>query len=551
MASILRQIVAGPRAPHPEAGLDLCYVTERIVATSGPSSTYPQRAYRNPTDSLVKFLDYKHGKEWAIWEFRAEGTGYPDSEVYNRVWHYPWPDHHPPPFALIPNIMASMRNWLKEDKGRVVVVHCKAGKGRSGTVACSYLISEEGWEKEEALKRFTERRMRFGFGEGVSIPSQLRWVGYVERWARHGKHYIERKVEVCELHVYGLREGVKISVEGYVDDGRTIKQFHTFNRDERQVVKGKSKKSSAIADLVTEVMRWNQAKKQPEQTKSADASESDNEVKGVSPANDNETGGGCMDVIFRPKEPVVLPTSDINIDFERRNKASYGLTMVTAVAHVWFNAFFEGNGPENAGSADDSGIFEIEWDKMDGIKGSSQKGIRAFDKISVVWKAVERGEAAGAPVEINEPGEGEEVKQMQAADWRGANEERSGLGKELGLRTASPAVSADVSKASSIKSVSSTKAREQPVRGKQGENARMVTDHRKLAGEHMSDSQPDLSATPGASCAQQAFVSTERTESPLADESAPDEPSTSIKPKSKTTDLGDLAEQEQQSQTKH
>lgn len=28
MASILRQIVAGPRARHPEAGLDLCYVTD-------------------------------------------------------------------------------------------------------------------------------------------------------------------------------------------------------------------------------------------------------------------------------------------------------------------------------------------------------------------------------------------------------------------------------------------------------------------------------------------------------------------------------------------
>lgn len=33
MASILRQIVAGPRARHPEAGLDLCYVTDNIIAT--------------------------------------------------------------------------------------------------------------------------------------------------------------------------------------------------------------------------------------------------------------------------------------------------------------------------------------------------------------------------------------------------------------------------------------------------------------------------------------------------------------------------------------
>jgi protein-tyrosine phosphatase len=78
--------------------------------------------------------------------------------------------------------MATMRRWLnekdeskdKEKSGRVVVVHYRAGKGRSGTMACLYLISECGWAPNDALARFTERRMRPGFGEGVSILSQLR-----------------------------------------------------------------------------------------------------------------------------------------------------------------------------------------------------------------------------------------------------------------------------------------------------------------------------------------------------------------------------------------
>jgi len=33
MTSLLRQIVAGPRAKHAETGLDLCYVTSNIIAT--------------------------------------------------------------------------------------------------------------------------------------------------------------------------------------------------------------------------------------------------------------------------------------------------------------------------------------------------------------------------------------------------------------------------------------------------------------------------------------------------------------------------------------
>lgn len=92
---------------------------------SMPTNEFPKNTYRNPLDQVLKFLDTKHGKNWRIWEFRAEGTGYKDEEVYNRIFHAPFPDHHPPPFALIPATVASMRNHLKGNKEAVVVVHCK------------------------------------------------------------------------------------------------------------------------------------------------------------------------------------------------------------------------------------------------------------------------------------------------------------------------------------------------------------------------------------------------------------------------------------------
>ncbi|KAG9231220.1 hypothetical protein BJ875DRAFT_517826 [Amylocarpus encephaloides] len=465
MTSILRQIVAGPRTRHPEAGLDLCYVTDQIIATSGPSSTYPQRAYRNPLNQLVKFLDYKHGEEWAIWEFRAEGTGYPDGEVYGRVWHYPWPDHHPPPFRLVPMIMGGMKKWLSNDgkegdegkngKTRVVVVHCKAGKGRSGTMACSYLISECGWEVSEALARFTERRMRPGFGQGVSIPSQLRWVGYVDRWTKTGKIYVERQMEVMEVHVWGLREGVKVQVEGFVDEGKTIKIFHVFHKKERVVVEGNAPGGGGIKDMISDMAGMQNEQKVPMSKTSTTIEVPINAKSASSSSLDEETtelesGGNA--VIFKPSARVILPTSDINIDFERRNKASIGWTMVTAVAHVWFNTFFEGSGPEQGGKPDDNGVFEIEWDKMDGLKGSSRKGTRAFDRLSVVWKSYDPDPGYGKNEEqIHEPGVDSPVPQMAAADWKGVNEASPEQGKSLGLRTENPA-SAAVSKASSMDS---------------------------------------------------------------------------------------------------
>ncbi len=467
MASLLRQIVAGPRSRHPEAGLDLCYVTPFIIATSGPSSTYPQLAYRNPLDQLVKWLDDKHGDNWCIWEFRAEGTGYPDESVYGRIKHYPWPDHHPPPFSVVPLVMAGMRNWLHmgktegeqdhEENERGGVVDCKAGKGRSGTIACSYLISECGWKPAEALARFTERRMRPGFGQGISIPSQLRWVGYVERWTNSGKIYVERQIEVMEVHVWGLRDGVKVQVEGYIDEGKKIKLFHVFTKKERVVVEG-TVQGGGLKDMISDMAGFGSEGK----IKTSGASSQISRMSGTQETNPrssssidleqtgSETGGGA--VIFKPSKQVILPTSDINIDFERRNRASMGWTMVTAVAHVWFNAYFEGHGPEQDGKPDDSGVFEIDWDRMDGIKGSSRKGTRAFDRLAVIWKAYDPEPSQGRKGEvIHEPSINSPVPEMRPANWKGGNETSPDHGKGLGLRTESPG-SAEISKANSVKS---------------------------------------------------------------------------------------------------
>ncbi|KAH7143727.1 hypothetical protein EDB81DRAFT_760141 [Dactylonectria macrodidyma] len=544
MASLLRQIVAGPRARHPEAGLDLCYVTDHIIATSGPSQTYPQLAYRNPLDQLVTFLDSKHGENWAIWEFRAEGTGYPDDAVYNRIRHYPWPDHHPPPFRLVPMIMASMRNWLhggelhdggvthnehpaaspngavaveggvpidNKKKKRVVVVHCKAGKGRSGTASCSYLISEEGWKPEDALARFTERRMRPRFGAGVSIPSQLRWINYVDRWTQSGKKYVERPVEIVEIHVWGLRSGVKVDVEGFADEGKRIEVLHTFKKEERVIVDATKPDEGSMSDAIWEMAGYTATKAKETAPEGADFADSTNPSKDVAKstdegkthsktatraksikrkgtalirkvtppepreaadkgkirsqldaasgtssrtdvtqASDPEPGG--MAVILKPTKPIRLSNSDVNISVERRSKTpkTMGLTMVTAVAHVWFNIYFEGQGPEQDGKPSNNGVFGIEWEAMDGIKGSSRKGSRAMDRIAVVWKVAgteggleEQGEI------VVEPPEGQPVPQTKAADWNGTN--MNDLEKHLGLRVQS-SDSVDVSKASSIKS---------------------------------------------------------------------------------------------------
>jgi hypothetical protein len=65
--------------------------------------------------------------------------------------------------------------FLAEKESNVVVVHCLAGKGRTGTV-CAMVLVAQGYAASDALAIFAAGR-----GQAVSQPSQIRYVGYFER----------------------------------------------------------------------------------------------------------------------------------------------------------------------------------------------------------------------------------------------------------------------------------------------------------------------------------------------------------------------------------
>jgi protein-tyrosine phosphatase len=239
---------------------------------------------------------------------------------------------------------------------------------------------------------------------------------------------VERPVEILEVHIWGLKDGVKVAVEGFADEGKKIKGIHLFHRSERTVVaegtsskkEGNGSKEKLDTQAVQSSATWSPAQSEDSSTPATSASD-------LTRASTVSSTRNLSAVIFRPSKPIIVPGSDVNIDFERRSKASYtGFAMVTSVAHVWFNAYFEG------GKDHESGIFETEWDKMDGIKGSARKGIRALERLKVVWRYQplspsdsqrnQKDTTTGRT--ISQPKPGEPVRESVPADWRGQQDSK-------------------------------------------------------------------------------------------------------------------------------
>ena len=95
---------------------------------------------------------------------------YDTAKFYGRVAHFPFDDHHPPKFEEIKPFCDDVTKWLQQNQKNVAVVHCKAGKGRTGLAIASYMIFMEGVaDAYQAIEFFNARRTTDN--KGLKIPS--------------------------------------------------------------------------------------------------------------------------------------------------------------------------------------------------------------------------------------------------------------------------------------------------------------------------------------------------------------------------------------------
>lgn len=220
MVDYIRSIVSGKKRRFVDLkyNLDLSYITERVIAMAFPASGIGT-LYRNNINDVADFLFSKHGKNFLV--FNLSENKYDCSKFYDQVLEFEWLDHHAPQLEILFNIVSKMNSFAKENISNTIVVHCNAGKGRTGTMICCYLLFTGLFESvDDCMKYYSKQR--FEVGDAVTQPGQVRYINYFFKMLKEKIYFpLKKSLKSIQLYEVPLKEKsgeIKPYIEIYLDN---------------------------------------------------------------------------------------------------------------------------------------------------------------------------------------------------------------------------------------------------------------------------------------------------------------------------------------------
>lgn len=181
--------------------LDLTYITHRLIAMSVPAPGCVGGSYRNPISEVVRFFETYHAGHYKIFNMCPEFP-YPDEAFKGDIVHFEIADHTPPRIDQSMEFLRIARGWMDLDPRNIIAVHCRGGKGRTGSFCCAWLLYDaflDMTDSQAALDHFAIARTDLPDLaqvevtkvatlklQGVETPSQVRYVGYIAQLLSSG-----------------------------------------------------------------------------------------------------------------------------------------------------------------------------------------------------------------------------------------------------------------------------------------------------------------------------------------------------------------------------
>jgi len=194
--------------------LDLTYILTNVIAMSFPSKG-TKALYRNKIDNVAKFFEDKYSDEknidYMLYNLCSE-MEYDHRKFHGHVRRFKIDDHNVPTIEQMFELVDDVQQWLHGGDGRerVVALHCKGGKGRTGTMICAILINKGLFKgAADTLQYFGQRRTDLNVSQqfqGVETYSQIRYVHYFQTLHQQNMRTVpSRPLLVKSIKITGLK----------------------------------------------------------------------------------------------------------------------------------------------------------------------------------------------------------------------------------------------------------------------------------------------------------------------------------------------------------
>ena len=199
--------------------LDLTYITPRIIAMAFPAEGL-ESMFRNKISDVARLLNIKHENHYLI--INASNRTYDFEKFNHSVYSIPWPNHYPCPLATFASSIGDVVLYLIQNDKNVVVVHCLAGKGRTGSLIDAILFTSGLYTSIEDANDFYLKQRAVN----VTYASQLRYLKYFEDIFSHGIKGMNFKGKVIKSIV------IESKLKNFFMDKFFQLEVYDFSREE-------------------------------------------------------------------------------------------------------------------------------------------------------------------------------------------------------------------------------------------------------------------------------------------------------------------------------